>query len=224
MYFRDLFDYFYFFLLSICLLTGLWSWQKLRKAFRLLVMFVLATIVVEAAAIWTLKSFGQNNAVYIVYDLLNMAVVGGLMRSFMVGSFIRRISLTVIVSAIVTYMVDVFILNRYVADYSYINCGICIFFCFLSCLYLLGVMQNPSERGLLTLPEFILAIFVLFFYSISLLYWLVFLRLTGTEARELTRLLYRLFLISNLIFYSGILIVFILERKASLRKHEGKFI
>lgn len=223
MLFLKVFDYIYFALLVICSLVGVLLWRRYRKGIKMLVVFILITLFVEIVARWMLKKYGQNNAIYILYDILNLGITASIINSFLVSKKNKRIIVFADAVFLLLYFFDVLFKNRYVADYSLINCLISIFLCFLSCMFLLDKIQNPQERLLYRTPEFLFAIFSLFFYAVSVLYWIIYFRFRGTDARAITSLMYKFFLISNLIYYSGILLVFILGAKNVKNKNEREY-
>ena len=223
MSFYDIFSYVYFTLLLACVASSVVVWRKTPTGIRLIGVFMLTTLCVETSARWMLAVLHNNNIVYVIYDVLNFIISSYIIILFTIS---RKNRVIIFISAcimIALYLADVYVLNRYVKDYSLINCSISIYFCFISCMYLLDMMENPGEIILSRHPQFIYAMTSLFYYSISLLFWVVYLGFTGDDAAGLVRLTNKIFLISNLIFYACIFFVIILSGKINSRKNEGKY-
>lgn len=220
--FFKVFDYFYFTLLAGCALVGLLFWGRYRKGIKLLGVFIFITLFVEITARWMLKKYNQNNAIYIFYDILNLAITASILISFMASKKNKIIIVFTDAIFLGIYFFDVLFMNRYVTDYSLINCLISILICFLSCMFLLDKIQNPQERILYKTPEFLFSIFLLFFYAVSMLYWIIFIQFRGPDTKAITSLMFKFFLISNLIYYSGIFLIFILEANSFKKGNERK--
>ena len=223
MLFYKIFNYVYFALLVGIGLFSFVSWNSFRKGFKLLSVFILITLFVEIAARWMLKEYGQNNAVYILYDILNVTITALVLAFFMVSKKNKLIIFIADAVLVIYYLFDVIFLNRYVIDYSVINCIISIFLCFFSCMFLLDKIEIPRERVLHKTPEFLFSISLLFFCSVSVLYWIIFLQFKDKEGKAITSLMYKFFLISNIIYYSGIFLVLVLETKNPEKENEGKY-
>jgi hypothetical protein len=223
MLFYTVFNYIYFIILGVTTGIGIIFWKRIRRAFRLLNVFVLITLVIEIAARWMLWKYSQNNAIYIFYDILNIVITAIIATSMIKSSKSKSIVMIADVLLVFFYCVEVFILKRYTIDYSIINCIINIFICFFICMFLFDKIQRPQERILYTTPDFIFSIGLLFFSSVSVLYWVVFLRFKEQDGKAISNLMYKFFLMSNLVYYSSILLVFILEVKNISKRNEREY-
>lgn len=200
----------YFSLLLSNIIAGCFLWKNLNFKYRGLVFFIAFTIVIETFALFYARKFTSNGNIYLIYDIGNMGFITWLFFLFMKKPGFKRNILIIGGSAIIIWLI-IGLKGNYNEHSNILTCLSSIIFIFYSLSYMLEKMILPIDTYLYKIPDFLFSVFLLFFSSINVLFWIANNYLDNHESRYFVRSMYYIFLAANYIYYLGISIVLYVE-------------
>ncbi len=202
---------YYSILLSALIIAG-YVWKKLRGNFKLLGLFVGFTLIIEIAALYIAKNYGANEYIYIIYDLINIAFITWLQSSFLRRRNFKKITFSIGACLIIALIFNI-ISGKYLTYNNIFTCITNVSFIIYVLVYLLEKIILPAETRLTAMPEFYFSIILLFFCSVSILYWVATNYLKDSNIKQFATSMYYIFLFSNYLYYLGMGFVFYKEAK-----------
>jgi hypothetical protein len=209
----------YFSLLLFCIIAGCFLWKNLRTKYRIFTLFIVLTLFIEILALVLARRFGSNEKVYQMYDVLNISFITWLQASYLKRHSLKRVVLFV-GSALLIVLIVISILGKYGEFSNILTCTNNVGFISFVFVFLLEKMLDPNETHLIKQPEFLFSLFLLFFSSVSVLFWIANTYFTSKDARPLIADMYYIFLSANYLYYIGVVLVFFQDYYINKRINE----